>query len=147
MSYRVGVQFTTFRIFLLARRLFTDRLTPPPAPRVYISISDKDSVRPLAPTSRLDCHGQISKGDLIGNAVQHRACWSAFKCQRVVFNQIVEVDVALPNATHSEVRRGPMGSRGGTSERPKTGGHFWCSQGDNRTGSENGGMGRYRAES
>src|SRR5260370_36367390 len=53
MSYRVGVQSRIFRDFSLARRLLTDRLTPPPPPRAYISISDNASVRPPAPTSRL----------------------------------------------------------------------------------------------
>src|SRR5713101_5007762 len=85
MSYRVGVQFRTFRVFSLARRLFTDRLTPRPPPRVY-----------------------ISKSDLIGNAVQHRACRSAFKCQDVEFNQVFEMDVALPNAAYSEMRCSAM---------------------------------------
>src|SRR4030095_6274811 len=53
MSYRVGVQSRTFRVFPLARRILTDRLTPLPPPRLYNSISDKASVRPPPPTARL----------------------------------------------------------------------------------------------
>ena len=69
MSYRVGVQSRIFRVFSLARRLLTDRLTPPPPPRAYISISDKRLGSAAGAHKSADRRGQVAKGDLVGHGV------------------------------------------------------------------------------
>jgi hypothetical protein len=52
------------------------------------------------------------RGDLVGYGVQHRAGRGAFKGQDVELHQVVDVDVALPNAARSNglnaVTAGPI---------------------------------------
>src|SRR6476619_4752049 len=71
MSDRVGVHPRPLRVFSLARRLLTDRLTPPPPPQAYISISDKTSVRPRAPTSRLTAVARSPRAPRIAEDLGH----------------------------------------------------------------------------
>src|SRR6185436_5755269 len=61
---------------------------------------------------RIIARAALAKGDLVGYGVQHRAGRGAFKGPDVELHQVVDVDVALPNAARSNglnaVTAGPI---------------------------------------
>ena len=94
---------------LLAGETLIDRQAHPAATASGVHLHERQGLGSTAgPHESADRRGQVAKGDLVGHRVEHRAGRGAFKGQGVELHQVVDVDVALPNAARSKVRRGAM---------------------------------------